>query len=599
ADLRAFSDWLSPLTFEATQRGFFLKSTVGTGDWFLKDAEFQRWTAGHTKFLWCPGNPGVGKTMLASIVVEELRKHYLQPGVGVACIFCDYNKGGAQTITALIGSLLRQLMTSGSAVPDSLSSLYNCFKSRLSHADLSDLTSALRSQLQLYSRVYLVIDALDECSDSTRDQFVSTIHALAESDCLHVLITSRDISSVVQEFINDSTPRIDIRANEEDIHTYIKHRLRSERKLTRLVESNEALQNDIVARVTEKASGMFLLARLHIDSLASKLSLLALRKALDTLPKEIHASYNETMVRIRAQGEEECKLAHQVFMWLTYARRQLSVAEVQHALALLPDMAEIDPEAIVDVEILTSVCAGLVVVVEHDYHWRKFIRFVHYTAQEYFKGEGSILFPDARASIATTCIKYLSFDNFWLPRDRHVDDDDSSDKSMEKPLLKYVAGYWGHHVRDSEASLCASTKELLMSFLHNPVKVTRVMKLYRRLNFLSRLQVYPIHIVAMFGLYETMTLLLNTGTSPDSCDSKGATPLIHAAENGHSKSEGGRTPLSYAAGLGRKEVVQLLLQRQDVDADSRDKAGRTPLSRAAANGHVDVIIQLLQPDLVD
>ena len=56
------------------------------------------------------------------------------------------------------------------------------------------------------------------------------------------------------------------------------------------------------------------------------------------------------MVRIRAQGEEECKLAHQVFMWLTYARRQLSVAEVQHAVALLPDMTEIDPEAIVDVE---------------------------------------------------------------------------------------------------------------------------------------------------------------------------------------------------------------------------------------------------------
>jgi len=52
-----------------------------------------------------------------------------------------------------------------------------------------------------------------------------------------------------------------------------------------------------------------------------------------------------------------------------------------------------------------------------------------------------------------------------------------------------------------------------------------------------------------------------------------------------SKDNGGRSPLSFAAGgkiqynpNGRNEtVVQLLIEREDVEADSRDKDGRSPL----------------------
>ena len=57
----------------------------------------------------------------------------------------------------------------------------------------------------------------------------------------------------------------------------------------------------------------------------------------------------------------------------------------------------------------------------------------------------------------------------------------------------------------------------------------------------------------------------------------------------------GRTPLSYAA-AGRRgvETVKLLLERSDVNVDSKDHMGRTPLSRAAENETNETVNLLLE-----
>jgi ankyrin repeat protein len=55
------------------------------------------------------------------------------------------------------------------------------------------------------------------------------------------------------------------------------------------------------------------------------------------------------------------------------------------------------------------------------------------------------------------------------------------------------------------------------------------------------------------------------------------------------KNKNGRTPLSYAAEGGYLAVVELLVQRENVEADSKNKNGRTPLSYAAGRGHLAVV----------
>jgi hypothetical protein len=76
----------------------------------------------------------------------------------------------------------------------------------------------------------------------------------------------------------------------------------------------------------------------------------------------IKASYDEAMERIRRQGEEDRDLADRILSWIVYAHRPLSLRELQHAVAISPQMAEMDCAAIVPVPILTAVCAGVVVI---------------------------------------------------------------------------------------------------------------------------------------------------------------------------------------------------------------------------------------------
>jgi len=59
-----------------------------------------------------------------------------------------------------------------------------------------------------------------------------------------------------------------------------------------------------------------------------------------------------------------------------------------------------------------------------------------------------------------------------------------------------------------------------------------------------------------------------------------------------SKDESGRTPLEWAAGMDRKDVVELLLSYH-ADVNAIDVFGATPLHAAAGKGHADIVELLL------
>jgi hypothetical protein len=94
--------------------------------------------------------------------------------------------------------------------------------------------------------------------------------------------------------------------------------------------------------------------------------------ALERLPTEIHGAYDIAMERIKQQGQSDETLAKNVLLWVAQARRPLSVAELQHALAVLPGMKEMDADHVTDEDILISVCAGLVIIDEQ----QSIVRFV-------------------------------------------------------------------------------------------------------------------------------------------------------------------------------------------------------------------------------
>jgi hypothetical protein len=105
----------------------------------------------------------------------------------------------------------------------------------------------------------------------------------------------------------------------------------------------------------------FLLARLHMNILLEQDTIRAVLYALDKLPDEIDQIYDESMERIERQSNTK-ELAKRVLSWIIYASRPLSVEELRHALAVSPNMTEMDPRDLVFESKLISVCAGLVVI---------------------------------------------------------------------------------------------------------------------------------------------------------------------------------------------------------------------------------------------
>src|SRR5436190_921346 len=190
----------------------------------------------------------------------------------------------------------------------------------------------------------------------------------------------------------------------------------------------------------------FLLARLHMDALMSQPTLGHIKRTLQILPEGIEGLdkvYEQAMGRIRSQEDRYRELAIQVLTWITYSKRALSPAEVQHAYAVAvadaSGVIELDKDFLPELEILGSVCAGLIVLNERS----NTIRLVHSTAREYLHQ----VFQSANTEtdITKACVAYLSFDTFatgFLPSD-----DEFEARLERNPLYSYAARNWGYHAR--------------------------------------------------------------------------------------------------------------------------------------------------------
>ncbi|KAJ3939669.1 uncharacterized protein N0V96_010453 [Colletotrichum fioriniae] len=132
-------------------------------------------------------------------------------------------------------------------------------------------------------------------------------------------------------------------------------------RMQSFVSSNLDLQKEIKNIIGMKVDGMFLLARLLIDAWSNKLNPKELKKALkvfgatDGKGNVYSAVYDEAMKRIESQPSEHIELAQNILSWITGAMRPLKVVELQHALAIEEDEAEIDQDNITPVETMLSI----------------------------------------------------------------------------------------------------------------------------------------------------------------------------------------------------------------------------------------------------
>lgn len=250
---RELCQWLSPLDFPAQQREIYSRRQEGSGKWLLESERFKRWLKTEGGVLLCPGNPGAGKTVLASIVIDHLWNKVRTDAVGVAYIYCDYLKYREQTSLHLAGSLLKQLAEQQNPVSEFLKSYYDEHKGSNTDPNAKKVFEVFKAQCDSWSRIFIVIDALDECSekDGTRQAVISGLLALQGSKRINILVTSRPIPSILYDF--EVSERLDIRANSADIETYL---LGQMDRFPKRILAEKDLRAKIISEIVDAADGM-------------------------------------------------------------------------------------------------------------------------------------------------------------------------------------------------------------------------------------------------------------------------------------------------------------------------------------------------------
>ncbi|KAI9777066.1 MAG: hypothetical protein M1839_009117 [Geoglossum umbratile] len=589
--------WLSPLNFSAKQSDVFGRHQEGTGEWLLGADAFKNWLDGSERTLWCPGIPGAGKTVLASIIVDYLQQSCGQGNSAATCVYCSYGEQQDQTPTNLVASILQQLIQREGHVSSELMGVYQHHTAKQTRPTINECSKLLQAEVLGYSRVFVVVDALDECTEGTRDSLLTELRGIHPT--ISLLVTSRHIPTIEREFGN--VARLEIQANDGDIRLYLESRIKKEGRLKRHVAADPALRDTVINTILARAKGMFLLAELHLDSLASKQNRRAIRLALQNLPEGLDDTYDAVIQRICSQHKDDAHLAKQVLSWVCYTFRPLTVQEIQQALAVEPGEAELDKEAVPDEDILISVCAGIVAIDQES----NVIRLVHYTAQQYLDRIRAKFLPNAGIEIAKVCLTYLSFDGFGSISPGTVI------SRQEYPFFAYALEHWANHTRGVAERI---VPELVLKLLEQQQGRSRDFRFVN--NTLTKRWVWyaratqghspALPLAASFGLAETVKLLLEKGADIEAEDSSGQRALHTAAFFEHSevvkvlldngvdieaRDSSSRTALHRASFPGRIEVVRLLLEN-GVDIEAKDSNSRTALHIAAVIGH-DNVVQLL------
>ncbi|KAF2176092.1 hypothetical protein K469DRAFT_608330, partial [Zopfia rhizophila CBS 207.26] len=159
--------------------------------WILDVKEFQSWACNSGESLWLQGIPGAGKTILCSTIIDHMQDKCRQdPSARVVYYYFDFTDKKQQTLASFLKSIIYQLASVEEIISESVVALYNQHGG-LQEPKSDELLVVLMSELALPRRIYLLIDALDECSKDERQKFFNGFlkHSLATH--LNILITSR------------------------------------------------------------------------------------------------------------------------------------------------------------------------------------------------------------------------------------------------------------------------------------------------------------------------------------------------------------------------------------------------------------------------
>lgn len=192
-------------------------------------------------------------------MIDYLKQTINEQEIGVAFIYCNYKEKTIQTTVNLVASLLKQLVQTQSVIPGKLRSLYEQHIGRNTRPTLVECSELLYVELAAYSKAFIIVDALDECDETSgaRRDLITQLLRLPPN--ISLMITSRDVPSIQHKLSHFC--RLEVRASDADVRTYLERRIEREERLARHVEADPTLRHTILETIMKKVKGMLVVFR--------------------------------------------------------------------------------------------------------------------------------------------------------------------------------------------------------------------------------------------------------------------------------------------------------------------------------------------------
>ncbi len=560
----------------------------------------------------------------------------------MVCLYLDHKNSKTQTRENLLGSLLKQLLQlrKSSAISPGLREAYQNAKAIKANPTAKELCELLEAELMNYGKVFLVVDALDECVPSSRrDELLADFRQFQQHN-LSTMVTSRrddgeeppnavdcsvcgamDVKiyyrckicdggefDICQDCKEQNTPCRDVSHNQFEPYDRVEVEVKTpdpelrryiDWEIGKEVEDHGAKQWDERIYTSRPDSTRFYRKLKKDPGLLERIPSVIVKKSKG---KFLYAK-----------------------LYMDSLKAKQTLYEIEKTLDSFPDeLEQIYKEAMERVRsqedrkdralglkaLTLIVCAHRYLSLSElqhalairpgdssfnkkmDYDKEDIllsttglitidsdnsVRLVHLTLQAYLDQTRQDWSPEMEMEMANACLTCLNYDTFSKPC-QYAEDFDA--KKEESPFIAYTSQYWGEHVRD--AGLTPGLRDKTVQYVSQPLRIDAYIQAAWFTNngadnsWDVRRDIDGRHVCAWFGLSTVIPELEQVEKDVD------------VQERTY-----GQTPLMYACRKGHVEVVRELLEL-GASIDLISELGRTALLEAIVQNHEEIVRILLE-----
>ena len=192
----------------------------------------------------------------SSLVIDTLCKQGVMENAAVACFYFDFATQEEQSPTAVLGSLLKQVVGGLNKVPQKI---VKAFQEQLKvvgglRLALAEIVEFLQD-ISSTQRTFICIDALDECPARERVKVLDSLsQILLKSSGSRIFLTGRQhIRSEVEKHLATMAASRSITPTQDDIGVFIRAKLKED---TIPDAMSESLEEEIIKIIPETVSEM-------------------------------------------------------------------------------------------------------------------------------------------------------------------------------------------------------------------------------------------------------------------------------------------------------------------------------------------------------